>query len=85
MELCKVNWDECNAHVYSHFLGRLPSWVILKNAGEQIRAITANSRSNKKIRKMENILEEITFVLRPLANLEVPCEMTQNEDDDRGN
>lgn len=34
---------------------------------------------------MEIILDENAFVLRRWANLGVPCAMTQNEDDYRGN
>lgn len=59
IELCEANWKERNEYVYSQFLGRMPSWMILTKTAVHLKAMVGANKTTKKERKLLQVMEEI--------------------------
>lgn len=85
-ELWTTNWNERNAQVYLHFLGQLPSWVILKNTSTHLKLMLEASTSSRKTRQLQKLVDELEFILRPWASHKIPEMMNGNDNNDyKGN
>lgn len=82
MELWESTWKERNAHIYSSFLGRLPSWVILKSTADHLKAMLEDNRSRRKARQLQQNVDELEFILKPWANLKIPGALSQSDAND---
>lgn len=80
MEMCTCIWKERNAATYSHFLSRLPSWVLLRKT--HLNFMLDICHSAKKHKQLREALDQLQTALKPWDKMEVLVSLNTNEEDE---